>query len=362
MSSEPPLILHVLPRDLHRGAQVFARALRDQLDGEDQRHRTLTIYGSPVGALDPDHSLALREGLGRRLGFDPRVSRRLRRQLASLGPSVVVAHGGEPLKYCARGLPPGCQLIYYKIGSSQASAHRPLRARWHRWLLHRADAVVAISEDLAAEAVGELGVPAQQVTVIPNGRDPDLYRMADHDTDAVQLIFIGRLEEAKRPAWFVECVRQLAQRHPGLSAVMVGDGPLLDQVRQDAAGLPIKVMGRRDDVPDLLAASQVLVSPSEREGMPGVLIEAGFAGLPVVTTEVAGARAVVRDGVTGHIVPGDDVAAVTERTEQLVTDPATRAKMGAAARHHCCQHYSLVVVARAWAETIDQLSPLAPTA
>ena len=66
-----------------------------------------------------------------------------------------------------------------------------------------------------------------------------------------------------------------------------------------ATGLPIEVLGRRSDVPEILSQADVFLFTSleEGEGMPGVLIEAGFAGLPVVTTEVPGARTVIEDGV-----------------------------------------------------------------
>lgn len=358
MRSTGPLVVHVLPRDMARGAQVFARALRDRLDGASGDHRTLTLFLGPPGALQPDHQLDVRPNWLRRAGFDPYVAYQLRRALAALAPAVVVAHGGEPLKYCVPARPAYSGLVYYKIGSSQAAARSRLRSWWHRRLLQSADQVVAISDDLAVEAETVFGVEPDKVTTIPNGRNPDLYKVADHpaDGDPVQLIYVGHLEPAKRPLWFVEVIRRVLAVEPATRAVMVGDGPMLGAVRQATKGVPIQVLGRRDDVPDLLAESHVLVSPSAREGMPGVFVEAGLSGLPVVTTEVAGASAVIDPGVTGHIVPEDDLDQLAERTAELVADPASRRLMGQAARRRCHEHFTLDSIAQRWSQLLSEAS------
>jgi glycosyltransferase involved in cell wall biosynthesis len=235
-----------------------------------------------------------------------------------------------------------------------------LRSRWHRWLQGTADIVVAISDELAREAEEVFGVARGQTVVIPNGRDPHLYEPTDHGREPVQLIYVGQLEHPKRPDWFVEVVRQVAAERPGVRAVMVGDGPLLDDVTGLARGLPLQVLGRRDDVPSLLARSHILVSPSSREGMPGVFIEAGLSQVPVVATDVAGARTVVEDGDTGHIVGHHDQEALVRRTLELVDDSRARGVMGAAAGRRCVERFALDAVTRSWSALIEQLASPSP--
>lgn len=354
--TQPPLVVHVLPRDMARGAQVFAKVLRDRLDGQEVRHRTLTLFRAPTGALEPDHCLDVPAGRMRRAGIDPRAGLALRAKLRELGPDAIVAHGGEPLKYCAPTRPAGTKLVYYKIGSSRSVARHRLRSRWHRRLLRSPDKVVAISDDLAEETQEVFGVDPERVVMIPNGRDPSRFTVADHDTTPIQLAYVGHIEAPKRPLWFVEVVRRVAAEHPSVRAVMVGDGPLLADIRAEAsAERGIDVVGGRDDVPEILAASHVLVSPSSREGMPGVFIEAGLSAVPVVSTDVAGASTVLEDGVTGHIVPNDDLNELAARTLTLVTDTASRRKMGEAARQRCLERFSLDAVADRWADLLRQL-------
>ena len=102
----PPVVLHVLPYDLARGAQRYARALVDALNAEGESHQILTLFRADPVLLRPDVELDVPRGLFRRLGLDPRVVRRLRSEVKRISPAVVVAHGGESAKYAAIALPP----------------------------------------------------------------------------------------------------------------------------------------------------------------------------------------------------------------------------------------------------------------
>src|SRR5207249_2098882 len=101
---------------------------------------------------------------------------------------------------------------------------------------------------------------------------------------------------------------------------------------------------------ELLAGIDVMLFPSvpEGEGMPGVLIEAGLAGVPVVATDVPGASTVIDDGVTGVVVGVDDFTGMVEAAADLVRDPSRRREMGTAARERCAARFSMDASARRW--------------
>lgn len=348
-------MLHVLPDDVQRGAQTHARALRDLLDGDGARHRTLTIFASEPGPLEADVQLGVRGGVLRRLGAHPAVVRSLRRALREERPSVVVAHGGEPLRYVRLAGGGRHATVYHRIGTSGRllRRRRSRLAQW--WALRGVDAVVAVSNDAAAE-LRHTGAP-EPVHVIPNGRDPERYATADRsDRAAPTVLFVGHLTETKRPLVFVDAVRSVRAGGATLCAVVAGDGPLLDQVRDAAVGVA-DVVGRRSDVPELLRAADVFVLTSEPtgEGLPGVLIEAAMAGLPIVTTDVPGARDVVEHGVTGFVVAVDDDAALRLHLDHLVRDPSLRARMGAAGRARALDGYTIEQCAAAWSSLLRTL-------
>jgi glycosyltransferase involved in cell wall biosynthesis len=351
------LVLHVLPANLTRGAQIYAAQLRDALDDDTVHHRALVLFDTDPGPLEPDFALGVASGPLRRAGLDPRALTRFRRVLRAEHPDVVVAHGGEPLKYAVlAGVPRGA-LAYLKVGIGGARL-RGASGVLHRRMLRRAGQVAAVSHAAAAEA-SALGVPHARLRVIPNGRRPDTYApgAARAAGTPVRLVFVGHLSDSKRPERFVDLVARLRSEGHTLDAVMAGDGPLLDRMRAAGVRAGIDVRGRVSDVPALLATSDVFVFTSvpEGEGMPGVLIEAGLAGLPVVTTDVPGAREVVDDGATGFVVGVDDVDALTTATRDLVEQPELRARLGAAARARCAAEYSFDGSLQSWRALLDAM-------
>jgi glycosyltransferase involved in cell wall biosynthesis len=126
---------------------------------------------------------------------------------------------------------------------------------------------------------------------------------------------------------------------------LIGDGHLRRETEALAATLGItsrvRFTGYRDDVPVRLADAQMFVLATKWEGFPRSILEAMRAGLPVIASEVGGVGQSVRDGETGFVVPGGDVAALRARLRQLLVDPSERQRMGAAGRNWYEKHFSL---------------------
>jgi glycosyltransferase involved in cell wall biosynthesis len=115
------------------------------------------------------------------------------------------------------------------------------------------------------------------------------------------------------------------------------------------------LLGNRPDVSDLMAAADVLVLASRTEGMPGVLIEAGLMGLPVVAYAIAGVPEVVIDDRTGRLVTAGDEAALTSVALEVLADPALRTRLGAEARTRCAD-FDIRIVAPRYARLYESLS------
>ena len=355
------LVLHVLPLDLPRGAQRYAKAMRDALDGPTFRHRTLTLFASSFRALDADIKLDVERSRFARLGLEPRVLLALRAALQREAPSVVVAHGSEPLKYLFPLVPAQLPLVYYKIGVANAKALRGFSNKLHTTLLRRPERVAGVSHECLDEAASAFGVPRAKLVLIPNGRDPETFRpAAAPDSEAIpRLTFLGHFAPTKRPGWFIEVVAKLRASGARFTAAMIGDGPLLTELERAARDADVELLGHRDDVPELLRQSSVLAFTSvpSGEGMPGVFIEAGLCGVPVVSTEVPGARTVIVDGQSGHVVPHDDIETFTAHVRSLLVDREQRLAMGRAARDHCLAEFTLQRSAELWRQLLVELAP-----
>lgn len=194
------------------------------------------------------------------------------------------------------------------------------------------DIVIAVSEEERSHAV-HLGIQAERCRYVPNAAQlpaqlPErgaARRSFGVPWDAPCLLFIGRLAPQKAPQRFVELVGALAAGMPGLRALMLGYGPLEPAVREQIhlAGLDDRIALFTDRRGwDGIAAADLLVVTSDYEGMPYVLLEAAALGLPIVTTEVGGARRVVVPGENGLIVPPGDAAALETAVRTVLGDPA----------------------------------------
>ncbi len=222
--------------------------------------------------------------------------------------------------------------------------------RWGRWLIRMPPALIANSE-LARTNAQQYGVAAERIHVLTNVIDLDDFdqraRPPASDVqkpDCLTVITVCRLVAAKRLDRFLEALRLASSQRP-IMATIVGDGPHRGELEKRAKELDLgpdklRFVGWRDDVPTLLRDADLLVVSSDHEGFPNVLLEAMAAGIPAVSTPAGDAAEVVTDGVTGFVVPFDDVAAMADRIVQLANDAALRSKMGVAARSRVETTYS----------------------
>ncbi len=327
-------------------------------------HRVLSLFPGD-SHLSVDFSLSIATSRSPGVGFQPSVVPRLRRALRSIAPAVVVAHGGEPLKFLVPAMIGARRpLAYYAIGTVPASVRRQPRKGLWRALVRQADVVAAEGEEVRSECGELLRVPPERLVLAPNGRDPAVFKPAARPDRAAPshstVTFVGALAPSKRPERFVELVDRLRRRGLEFEALAAGDGPLRGALEDPAGRAGVRMLGSVQDVPGLLRRSDVMIFPSipTGEGMPGVLIEAGMSGVPVVATDVPGVRSVIEDRVTGLVVGTDDMDALVDATSRLLEDAGTRASMGARARQRCVERFAIDVVADNWLGFLEPL--LAP--
>ena len=193
-----------------------------------------------------------------------------------------------------------------------------------------------VRKDLLQAGIGSkskfgLMPPGLTIGILPDRQDSRTALALP--VDSLQCAFIGRVTQIKRPDRFLDVVNEIKKRGIELDFFIAGDGELLEMCREriKKEGLPVTILGWQSDIERVLSAADIVVLTSDNEGTPLSLIQAGMAGLPVVTTNVGSVPEVVLDGSTG-IVTGLDVQEVAEALEKLVNDKVLRSKLGAAAQ------------------------------
>ena len=156
-------------------------------------------------------------------------------------------------------------------------------------------------------------------------------------TGRLQCAFIGRVTQIKRPDRFLDVVNEIKRRGVDLDFFMAGDGELLETCRERIVRqeLPVTILGWQSDIEKILSAADIVVLTSDNEGTPLSLIQAGMAGIPVVTTNVGSVPEVVLHGVTG-LVTTLDVQAIADTLEKLFFDTDLRRRLG-----HNAQEFTL---------------------
>lgn len=216
----------------------------------------------------------------------------------------------------------------------------------YRVALRRLDGFIAVSEDVRRSMLQEIGaIPDEKLAVICNGVDLRRYRrsidrlavrrMLNIPAHARLAAVVATFKLQKGHRYLIEAARPLVEQFPDLHFLLIGDGELRNELQAQtrAAGLAehIHFLGSRQDVSDLLAASDYFVLPSLWEGLSMALVEAMAVGLPVVATSVSGTSQVMLDGETGLLVAPGDARQLAEAMRVLLLDPERARAMGAAA-------------------------------
>jgi glycosyltransferase involved in cell wall biosynthesis len=367
-------LLHVVATGQRRGAEMFASDLVRALGGIGAFDQEVAILRGPwppdVAYDAPVRSMRSNGRPIPGLRMDLTTMSSLRRTLARFRPHVVHAHGGEAFKYLAIGGGRRPRLVYRRIGLAHPSGTRGIARAGHAALLRRSDFVVAVAEAVRRETIDTFGLPADRVVTIPRGVDP-LRLRAEHDRSAVRenlgipgsapvVISVGALSPEKDPIAALDLCATLAGSMPDVTYLFAGDGPMRETMHEAvrARGLQghVRLLGSRADIGDLLGASDLLVLASRSEGMPGCVIEAGMASLPVVAFRVAGVPEVLTDGVTGYVVDPGDHEALARRTLELLGDEALRRAMGKAAEERCRAVFAIDRVAERYADVYAEVT------
>lgn len=350
-------ILHIVTATHRRGAEVAAAHLAEALERAGTTNRIVAIVpGEPaLGHVRVDR--VLNTAPRSRLRWLPRALGALRDELQDR-PQIILAHGAlaTTVAVLATGRH-GPPVVWQRILES------PTRPWWHpsqllrRALARRIHAAVAISTETEHEL--RLSGFTGPVWRIPNHRPPEAFAGARRDSvrrdlglpsEEPLVSFVAHLVTQKAPERAIEVFAEIDRRMPGVHYVVAGDGPLRTTVEREAmrrlGQQRVRFLGHHDDVAGLLAASDVLISTSRADSMPGVVIEAQMAGCPVVGFPVDGLDVAVVPGETGIITSEPDPVEAAEAVCELLADPQRRARMGDAARESSRRFSTEAVVDR----------------
>jgi glycosyltransferase involved in cell wall biosynthesis len=324
--------MFMLLGSLDRGEWEPTLLLEDAPEVEPMAERAAAL-GVPVRRIPP---LPLGLVGARRV---PGLVRLLRRER----PAVFHAHMSSPVA-CKWGLAAAVLArVPAVLGTVQVGAYEPDRSSYLqlRQLARRVDRYLAVSREIADELVGRLGWPAEKVEVVYNAVDadraavpapPGLREQLGGSETRPLVLTPARLNAQKGHDTLLEAIAEV----PEALFLLAGDGPERERLEARAAelglGERVRFLGRREDVPQLLAACDVFALPSLYEGSSLAVLEAMAAGIPVVSSAIGGTEELIDDGRSGLLVPPGDAPALAAALRRVLGDRQLREELAARAR------------------------------
>lgn len=330
---------------LSGGAERYARTLAQNLDGNRYR-RTLCVARIPV---DPNEEAHVRAELaasgvellmlGRRHRADLLPWTKLVRFLRSEQVDILHAHkfGSNFWASALRGLgEPRVVIAHEHTWSYEGQPFRRLVDR--EFISRRCDRFLAVSERDRQQMIELEHIAPDRVEVVPGGipdlppSERDIRADLGIAPDAAVLVSVAYLRPQKSLEVLIHAAAELRERHRSLRVLIVGRGE--ERLRLDSliASLrlseTVTMLGARRDVMDVVRAADIAVCCSDFEGTPLAVLEYMAAAKPVVATNVGGLPELVRDGVTGLLVPPRRPSDLAERIHELLCDPEQARLMG----------------------------------
>jgi glycosyltransferase involved in cell wall biosynthesis len=302
--------------------------------------------------------------------FDLRVVPRIARFLRQRKIDLLHAHlpySGIVGRVAARAA--GVPYVLYTEHNVQERYH-PLTRIANQLTMRMCNLTIAVSEGVRESLLRSPLVPGARVRTILNGVDVEGLRRAagagpdvrtelgiPRDRRVVGVVNVFRPQ--KRIDLWIQAARKIADADPQAVFVLVGDGPILPEMRvlADSVGLGRRITfaGLRPDAPRLIAAFDVFMLASDFEGLPVAVLEAMALGKPVVATDAGGLPGVIADGTHGFLVERGAPAALAGKVLSLLSDPSLRRSMGDASARRVLEHFSIQRMVRETEDAYESL-------
>ena len=225
----------------------------------------------------------------------------------------------------------------------------------------------ANSRSGAASYAKWIGMPQPEITIIQNmlapfpdnllkpKSDGDIRSDLRLNSDDLLVIGVFRLHPVKRVELFVEAAKILFQRFENLTVAVVGDGEDRLKLEHLISGYESRfhILGKRDDVFDIMRASQLLIHTSQAEGMCNVVMEAQSFGLPVVTFDIEGMADSVAPNKSALLVRNGDIQALAEAGTKVLSNPILRSEMSEAGLDYASTHFEPSAIVKQYIDVIS---------
>ncbi|CAM4240406.1 glycosyltransferase family 4 protein [Gillisia hiemivivida] len=337
-------ILQLVTKRQYRGAELFAADLSAELIALGHEVTFVGIYENDsdilvVNGADNRDLVKVKKSV-----FSFKIVKEITKLVKEIKPDVIQCNGSDTLKYMVSA---SCFLeeipiVYRNISIISEWVNSKPKKLLYKRMFTRIAYVTSVGEEAMADFIKTYDYPVTQTEVIRRGIPvkkvdgknlaKELRRDLGFKRNAKIAIHVGNFSPEKNHEFLLDLFYELKNEHPDIKLVCVGNGVLFEKVKQTIhqRGLEQNVflLGFRQDIPELIAASDCLVLSSKIEGVPGVILEAGTQKTPSISTNVGGVSEVLINDKTGYLIENFDVMSFKDRLVDLMENDEKRILFG----------------------------------
>lgn len=363
-------ILQLVTRRQYRGAELFAADLSKELIDLGHLVNFVGIYDNneilKVEGADNRDLVSSKRGM-----FSIKVVRELVKLIKETRPDVIQCNGSDTLKYAiaASLFTNKIPLVYRNISIiSEWISNKPKKILYKR-MFDRIAHVTSVGDEALADFIKTYKYPTERAEVIRRGipikgvnrleLSKSLRKSLSLKTSDKIVIHIGNFSPEKNHKFLIEIFSDIKKIQSDIKLICVGNGILFDEIKRliEFNGLndTVFLLGFRQDIPELLAASDCIVLTSKVEGVPGVILEAGTQKIPAIATNVGGVKEALIDGKTGFLIDGFDKNEFKNKLIELMTNDELRKRFGENAYEMISKGYDPKLNARKFEKLYQKL-------
>lgn len=353
-------VVHINTAFSWGGGEAQTYYLVKELENRGIENTLIAQPNSPLAAKAKEEKIKLIE-IFMRGEWDIAAVLKLKKFLKRIKPDVLHLHTSHAHTL---GLLAGRLAKVEKIISTRRMDF-PTSGFFSRLKYTKVDKIVAISE-VVKEILIRSGIEKEKITVIYstiNCEDfsgkSNLREGLGLPQDTPILGTVGSLVNIKGHKYLFEAMVKIKEEFPQVRLLVVGEGPLEEKLKKLAEKLGLESViiftGFRKDIPEILGILDVFVLASLKEGLGVSLLEAASYGLPIVATNVGGIPEVVKDGITGFLVPPKDSKTLAEKIIYLLAHPEEAQKMGENGKEWIRKNFSVEKMVNKYATLYESL-------
>lgn len=356
MSDKKLTIVMLVTRRQYRGAEISACNLSNALIEKGHKVIWVGLYsnsGHDIVSIEGAENIDLPDGSG---WLSLKKIQKLKAIFQEYKPDICQANGSDTLRYLValKMLGYKTKLVYRNISIISKWVNTKPKYYLFRFLFSKTDKVVSVGEEALQDfnqffkfseskaQVIRRGIPIIQ----PNLSEVELIKKKySISNDDFVFIHIGHFSAEKNHEFLIKIWLRLIQKHTNIKLVLLGDGSLregiLENVKQNNLSDSVVAPGLQTNIADWLSISKTMLMCSTVEGVPGVVVEASFQGVPTVAINVGGVKEVLIDGENGLLVPSHDENLFIEQCEKLLLNKEYQQQLSATAKTIVLERFDL---------------------